>query len=538
VRLNPRVAAKDILGLRNDIQIWGFSPVYLKEMDAVFFKMAVGDGTRSRDYARRTASGKLKRDSGVFLGTGGGEGPLDLRVRINLDDFQKIVNRILAQIHKEEFRRVEENVEKKKTGTHYLLSNVELDAAEDRLRINAEFSKTKISKRCIINPVRWFKGAYVIARQNVSAYADLDIKAFPLEDFRHDIEKEKPGLFLSGELLKLDIAKAGFKIGDPSLFQKIMQKFLGDIDLSRESASGKLKRFLLKRFASYFNASGEDEGSTEVAGLKINKFVKVFTGTGDIFVQLNPRLISPAFDVKLIPNQNWNGMPLGFFVDSEEKKIVFDFKTYGSMASSDKADLLDIARLADLEFKSYLSENNSEKLLKRLKSLELFDKAFYSGDESKLSLFGRIKRQMNLYYAVAELTFAGRSAPDEGLRGKDRRITVTGSEIIYFLSAASGLWKNLSRLLARTDQMRISANVPYIKKFKYFEKLLRETIILPLAEKYEKDHKLTNEMILERGVTDWNRLYYSEAKFAAAAYKRLKTDKLVKKARYDEIKTE
>ena len=512
IKLNPRIAARDIFGMKNDIQAWEFAPVYFRAMDQTFMKIAAGDGGRSSEYVKQISSGELKKDSRAFTGTMGEEGPLDLRIRVNLKEVQDIANKILSHIHDKESGKVQTAIAQNKEGTHYLLKKIGLRVVENRLRMDVAFSRVKISNRWIINPNRWIKSPYRISRKEMSVYADLEIKAVSSEDARLFLENE----LLSKELLKLDIAGVGFDIENPSLFENIMGHFLGETDLSG-GPGGAIKRFLLKKIAPHLNGSGQDEGNTDIAGFRINQFLKIFTHTSEIYLQLNPRFASPAFDVALVPNQNERGEPLGFLIDAGQRKLVFDFSTHGVMPASDKAELLGIAQRADLEFAPYLDEKDPEELVKKLNRLTLFDRAFHNSDELKLSLFHRIKRGMNLYPAMADLV-AGEKKSPQVINGGQSRISVTGAEIIYFLSAARSLEKNTRQLLAKLEGMGISQKVQYIESFKEFQKRLKETIITPFAKKYQADHHPINHRMAERGATDWNRPYYEEAAFSAATW--------------------
>ncbi|VEN75434.1 exported hypothetical protein [Candidatus Desulfarcum epimagneticum] len=517
--INPRVLVKEIMGVRNDIQAWDFEPVYFREMDQTFLKMAAGDGVRTKDYVQSLVSGKFKADSDAFSGTGGAEGPLDLRIILNIRSVQKIANRILEKIHEKESRKVREAVFRKTPGTHYLVEKISLEPVENRLRMSATASRVKISKRWVINPARWVKGPYFISEKRASVYADLGLSAVVARDV---MEESAPGRFdLSRELLKLEITGAGFDIENPSLAQNVMVGLVGDLDLDGSAPSGIMKRFILKKIAPYLNAAGENEGKTEIAGVRLNRFVKIFTHTGDIYFQINPRLVSPAFDVALISNRTHNGVPLGFFMepsrDRKDARLVFDFKTRGAMPEEDKAALLAVARMADSLFKPYLDEKSPERLLKELKKLKLFDRAFHSGDLAKLSLFHRIRRMMGLYYPIARLTLASGAEPPHGRDG-DLRIGATGIEIVCFLEAAAALEKNTAALIERAKKAGIAHEVPYMKEFGEFKTLLAGRIIAPLAEKYERDHRPVNRRMLKRGVTDWNRHYYPEAEFSALVY--------------------
>jgi len=521
IKLNPKIAARDIFGMKNEIQVWEFAPVYFKEMDQTFLKIAAGDGERSAEYVREITSGALKKDSRAFVGTGGKDGLLDLRIRVNLNEIQDIANKILAHIHEKEAGKVQAAIAQKQEGTHYLLKKIGLTALKNRLRMDVAFSRVAISKRWVINPNRWLKAPYRITRKDISVYADIEMRATTSKDARLFLENE----LLTQELLKLDISKAGFDVENPSLFESVMEHFLGETDFSG-GVGGALKQFFVKIIAPYLNGSGEDEGNTEIAGFKINQFLKIFTGDREIYLQLNPRFASPAFDVALVYNQNKGGEPLGFLIDSRRRALVVDFTTHGAMPLADRAEFQDIARRADLEFKPYLDEKDPGALVKKLNRLTLFDRVFHNSDESKLSLFHRIKRGMNLYRSIADLT-AESTDPlaEEASTGGQSRVSVTGSEIIYFLLAARALEKNTRRLLARLEGMGISKKVDYLDKFKGFEKRLREGVIAPLAEKYAADHQAVNAKMARRGPTDWNRPYYQEAAFSAAAWADMESKK-------------
>ncbi|MBC97299.1 MAG: hypothetical protein CME63_06095 [Halobacteriovoraceae bacterium] len=87
---------------------------------------------------------------------------------------------------------------------------------------------------------------------------------------------------------------------------------------------------------------------------------------------------------------------------------------------------------------------------------------------------------------------------------------------MYFLASAYFLKSGLDQVIGKLEY--INREVPYLLDMKNKSRELQERFISPLLEIYETHFLKKNESILNKGPTDWNYTYYSDALYSQKTY--------------------
>lgn len=539
INLSPRIVSEKIMETDNNIQVWNIEPVYDKVMNQHYLELAVGDGDRSRKYENYLVYRPENKDSQMFkaIDTSRKQSPADLRVKMNLEHFENIINQIFKDAFIVQNKQVEAALKRQEASDHYLVKNINLNVVKDgELRVNMVLSHIKKGKRFFLNPARIWAGNFKDpAIKTITASMNLQLSVEKLSKYIDEIKHAENEIFLSDELLRLDISKVGLKFqGQTSVLDKIVGKIAGNIDFKRSSIAKKLKIFLLKFAGKFMNETDpKKNGNLELGGFKINQYVKMFTHSEEILLQINPHAGGNAFDVKLIPNQKFNGADLGLQVKKKDNSIAFDFSTAGNMASVDKGALASVIERSIKIFAPYKEVETKEEIRKMMNDLTLFDQVFYNSDYAKPSLFHAYKRVISQYGGITDVQGIDMDVIDQINRNlgtnitatnagfNSRAITNSGVEVMYFVSTAIVLEAHVDALIAKLEALD-ATDVRYFEDFKKYRKKLRENYIEPLMKLYADQYDDLNKKIIAKGPTDWNHSYYPDARFSNEVFERIK----------------
>lgn len=537
INLDPRIASEKIMNSDNNIQVWNLEPIYDKVMNKTYLELAVGNKTRSKKYENHLKLRPENKDSQKFVGVDESrkESPRDLHVKMNLEHFENLINQIFKDAYVVQNAEVQKALKEEKESEHYLVKNINLNVVRDgELRMNMVLSHVSKGKKFALNPSRlWSSSFKDPAVKTITASVNLQLSVEELSKYKDSLVHAENEIFLGDELLRLDISKVGLKFdGKTSVLDKIVGLVARNIDFKKSSIAKKLKVFVLKFAGKYMNeVNPKKNGSIELGGVRINKFVKMFTHSEEILLQLNPHAMANAFDVKLIPNQKFNGEELGLIVKKKDNSIAFDFSTTGNMASVDKGELTQIIENSTKLFAPYKVADAQE--LKVLMSKQtLFDKVFYNSDYAKPSLLHRFRKVLSQYDGMTDIIGVDTDVLDQINRnlGTDftaskrgfnsRAITNSGVEVMYFASVALILESNVNTLIENLEKNNLT-DVPYYTDFVKFGKKLRENYIMELMKLYAEKFDAHNKKIIKKGPTDWNHTYYPDARFSNEIFERI-----------------
>ncbi len=539
INLSPRIVSEKIMESDNNIAVWNIEPIYDKVMNQTYIDLAVGNGDRSTKYENLLKYRPENKDSQLFKGidTSRKQSPADLHVKMNLEHFENLINQIFKDAFVAQNKVVEKALKERKVSDHYLVKNINLNVIRDgELRVNMVLSHIKKGKRFFLNPARIWSGDFKDpAVKTITASMNLQLSVEKLSKYINEIKFAENEIFLSDELLRLDVSKVGLKFdGQTSVLDKIVGLVAKDIDFKRSSIAKKLKVFLLKFAGKFMNERDpKKNGNLELGGFKINQYVKMFTHDEEILLQLNPHAGGNAFDIKLIPNQKFNGADLGLIVKKRDNSIAFDFSTAGNMASVDKGELASIIEKSVKIFAPYKEAQTAEELRKLMSSNMLFDQTFYNSDYAKMSLLHRFKRVISQYPGITDIAGIDMDVIEQINRnlGTDiiatkagfngRAITNSGVEIMYFLIVAVVLEAEVDSLIEKLKSQGLT-DVSYFEDFVKYAKKLRENYIVPFMEIYTQKFDRHNKKIIKKGPTDWNHSYYPDARFSNEVYERVK----------------
>jgi hypothetical protein len=538
INLDPRIASEKIMNSENNIQVWNLEPLYDKVMNKTYLELAVGNKSRSKKYENILKLRPENKDSQRFVGVDEAkkQSPRDLHVKMNLQHFENLINQVFKDAYVVQNAEVKKALKKDQEVEQYLVQNINMNVIRDgELRVNMVLSHIKKGKKFFLNPSRMWSSSYKDpAVKTITASMNLQLSVEELSKYKKDLTHAKNEIFLGNELLKLDISKIGLKFdGNTSVLDKIIGLVAKDIDFKNSGLAKKLKVFLLKFAGKFMNESDpRKNGNLELGGLKINRYVKMFTHKEEILLQLNPHAMANAFDVKLIPNQNFNGAKLGLVVSKKDNSISFDFSTTGSMASVDKGELTQIIESTISIFKPYQKANNEKELSALLKDNSLFDKVFYNSDYAKASLLHRFKRLINQYDGMIEIIGIDSDVVNQINRNlntnfsvtngsfNSRAITNSGVEIMYFLSAALVIESQLDELIQKLEAFDLM-DYGYADELVLLRDKMKVNYIEPLVSLYAKKFDKHNKKIIKKGPTDWNHTYYPDARYSNEVFERI-----------------
>ena len=112
-------------------------------------------------------------------------------------------------------------------------------------------------------------------------------------------------------------------------------------------------------------------------------------------------------------------------------------------------------------------------------------------------------------------------------------VSNTGTEVIFLASGAYGIGQSSLRMVSVIDGIlkdlyaesgnqltkRIERMEIAKKRFQIFYNYLRAKYVFPLLRFYRRGFHETNRKIVERGVTDWNRMMYPDATISVQMYR-------------------
>lgn len=536
LKLDPRVVSETIVATENNVQVWNIEAVYDKKLNNTFLDLSLGFGTRSQSYVKSLFSREEYKDGQNFTGIDEtkARAPRDLGIEIDLKSFEKLTNKILSDAASKQNKEVEDQLKVDEEFESYLVRDMGLNVVRDGvLGLNITLTHVQKSKRSWYNPSRWFGDTWPIDRKTLSLSAQMALSVEAVSKYKDQIKLSPNEVFLGDELLRFDLREVKANAnGDLSVLDRAVN-LVGGLNFGSSTIARKLKKIILKFAAGYLNEKDANKnGNTVLGGVHLNMYAKVLVHEEELLIQLNPHMMGVAFDVKLLQGQSHNGKALGLTLNQQKQRMGVDLQTIGNLAAVDKAELAWVMDESMKLFAPYLQERNAQALVAKLNRLELFDRAFYATDLTKMALYPRLIAMAGRYDALAQIVEQEQNIVDQVLgltsaaRVGDqakRQLSVAGAETMYLASAALLLQGNLERLIRKIDSMGIANQVTYMNDMRQRSQDIQHRFIDKLVDVYRTKYKATNSRMITKGPTDWSYATYPDAKFAEEAFSRIKS---------------
>ncbi len=512
INLDPTILSEKILYAQNNVQVWNIEPIFDKLMDKTYIDLAIGHGVRTKDFLSNIYNRPEKKDSLNFVGTSGdfnNEGPTDYSFKINLREFESMVNSILTASIAPQVKEAKAQLASLEEGSVNILEDLTVRSQGDnQLYLSIALNQVEKKKRWfgarIVNNIFGNEDKnYVIENNRSSISARIKLHAVPLKDYKSDlIAKNQDEIFLGNTLLKIELESIGRTAKNPGLFGSVLNAMIGDVNLKNGIVGSNLKKLVLKIAGPMLNPTDERNGNATLAGFALNNYLKVFTTKKDILLQLNPRLAGPVWDLLLVQDQDFKGRKIGIGVDYPSETINFDFKMVFNPSTVDKHELYLIMKEA-----SEISQSVKDGKIKSTADfLKVYDRLFYNSDITKLSLKHRLIKVIDSYNALSVLNEEETHADN---------YSTTGAELMQIATAAKVLRDALTRVSDLKQPKGIST---YANNAHRVLAELDERFIGPYYRLYNKRYKENNLKIINAQITDWTLYILPDALFAQKAF--------------------
>lgn len=537
-KMDSKIASEKLLSSENNVQVWNVETLYDKKQNQTYLEFAIGDKNRSKEYLNKIHTRAEYTDSQNFVGIDETRktSPADMRMKIDLNSFENFVNQILSDAYNVQNQEATKALSKEEESEHYLMKDMGLKIVGDGiLRMNLTLTHLKKVKRSVINLRRWTRDPYRTDKKTINLSTQIELKVENLDKFINKISISKNEVFHGSELLRLDIQNASFTTrGDTSVLDKVLNLVASDIDFKNSFLDRKVKFIILKFMNKFLHSTdSKKNGNISIGGVRLNQYLKLITHKEDILIQLNPRLSTAAFDIRLLANQKFNEQNLGLTLNKADSTLGIDFSTSGAMAAVDKGELLRVMIDANDLIRPYLEETNQSELLDKIRKGLLYDKLFYNSDYSKLSLYHRLKKVLTNYNSIIEIIKPDTSVLSSMNRSMRTNLSfvpqlptaltpsLSGVELMYFASAAMVLRNNVEKLITHAKDLGLR-EIEGVDILIEKSDELKNRILIPLMDKYESSYSIHNSNIVKKGPTDWNYSYFPEANYSESVLKQLK----------------
>jgi hypothetical protein len=537
-KMDSRIVAEQILNTQNNVQVWNVESLYDKKLNQTFLEMTAGNRTRSKDYVNFLNKRAENEDSQNFVGIDESRetAPVDMRLKIDLASFERFANEILSDAYNVQNKQTQKELAKDNEFEHYLMKDMGLKVVGDGiLKMNLTLTHVKKAKRSVINPRRWFGESYKVTNKTINLSTEIALSVEKLSMYKKGLKVAKNEVFHGEELLRLDIRHASFTTrGDTSVLDKIVNLVASDVDFKNSFIDRKVK-FVLLKFMNKFLHSTDDKknGNVRLGGVRLNQFMKLLTHKEDILIQINPRVATAAFDMRLVPNQKFNEQNLGLTLNKKNSTLGLDFQTSGAMASVDKGELVRIMIDTSELISPLLELNDKDEFIRAMNVAGIYDKLFYNSDYTKRSMVHRLKHVMTNYSSIIDIIEPDVSVLDAINRAMNTRLafvdtrstssspSLSGVEIMYFASTAMVIRNSVNALMDHAKELGIQES-RQLDQFYVQAEELKDRFLIPLMNRYERDFSEHNVNIIKKGPTDWNFSYYPEASYSESVLKQLK----------------
>ncbi|MGE0614066.1 MAG: hypothetical protein AB7P04_00360 [Bacteriovoracia bacterium] len=545
--INPGTFSRLLLGSNLPTSVWNLEAIFDKPRGRAYLDVAIGNGVRSDAYTQHKQSRPEKADSDDFAGEDESSPDLlDLGLKFRADKFTELANQILADVKAELDAELAQNLARNEKGTYYQFNYVGFRAAgANVLEMTITASQVKkLDNRGFFARLRGKPEQWDIERKPITIKGLANIESIALDTVLPKLKVDNPYPFRGSQIMRFDVTSASIDTKAMPLYRAILGLIginLKDLDFKGDWLERQIKLILMKVFAPKLD-NPRTPGSTKVRQFALNKYVRVFLSGEDIFLQVNPRAITPAFEFQIVPQQAYVNLTTGgravrnygLSIDPMRSEIAVNLRTAGAIANSDKLEIQQIINQADQLFRPYLEARTAAELRKLLDDNSLWHAIFEDRNPLQPGLWSRLSAVLYQYPEVLQLTQTDRSALkrtiNELLRIKEQpgsptptlNLTECGAELAYALSGVLSVYIRAHLLVENIQALGIADELT--KSHHYNELVARKTELydryfLPLWDAYKTRFSQKNRAIVDQGATDWNQHFYPDAMFANNVYR-------------------
>lgn len=525
LKLDPKPFAPKILESDNNFQIWNFESRFEDQHNKNYLEVALGEENRSHYYLNQLTERRNEFFStplgSILEGTFENTSPVDLQMKLNLNEFKRSVNQILRDFSNLKNKESDRELAKKKESKHILINSIALSSTRnDRLSLNLSLTEKNKIRRSNLNPKIWFGGdRYIISERtiNISAEVKLSISSrfdFPKDAFAGEI-------LFGSEFLELSLKDITLKAQKTKIWEKVLISIVNNINLDEP---GFINKTVISLLGKYLNPKGQLNGNLRLgeAKLPINKILKILTYEDRILLHPNPRLSTPALETRLIANGEFKNNEIGLHFNSKDNEFQIDLQTVSGFSTFSKQRILKEIKRLDNLFKPYEEASGAEELARLLSTANLHDKVLANHDidgpsPSTYSLLKFILSENwdSLGPIFGKVDFQnyipGKANTHVNNFNRAKNLSTSGVELSYLYALTKKLYRKVQNLNKKVNDILGNENYIYRRDFEKFERFLSESLMIPTKEAYLGKFSKNNHMIIKKGPTDWNYKHYSDA---------------------------
>jgi hypothetical protein len=521
ISLDPSLLANRIYGAKNNLQLWNLLPLYDNKMNQTYLEVAVGNNTRTDRYLDFIDQRPEREASDLFTGIHGTRdkvSPVDYSLELDFESFQNAVNSILSESideHKESAKQALSSFEE---GSQYLLEDIAINATgKGQLGVTVTMAEVVKKKRGFLR--RFFSGSdarHSIETTRTIVTAEVGLSVESIKKYRDQITLGANEVLLSDKLIRVDLRRAGYKTGNSGIVNGLINMVAGNVNLASGFLGKKIKNLILKIAGPMLNPQGEKNGNAVLGGFHINDFVKIFTSTEEILLQVNPRFAGAMWDFYFLENENFYGKEIGLNINEQTGKIKIDFASALSITAMDKKELIAIMenslKITEEMTNPKLAPKNPGEWIIAVDNLVL------RSDVLRPSLYVRFKNLLENYDSIIDVSLNGNQ------EGGNRfvNLTASGAELMHIAAAASVLAEAMKHTAIQIESSGHIGLTNHVQNIKAASQRLKSKYVKPLADFYQKKYNANNKKIMSKKITDWNSQFYSDAIFATKIYETIK----------------
>lgn len=529
-----------------DIYLWNLEPVYSDGLKRNYLDISLGIGPRSTKYSNQLKIRPEAKDSQIRREESSKPpNNIDLHLSMDLKEFSKRLNKIMEPVMHGMNQQLQDAIREEKQGFFFKLDSIgvgtEKNSNGEFIKVTMEGELRVFQKRNFsLNPKSFFSlknwPANLMLKFQLHALANLTV-----EKINHRwAQLEKRGyknIHFGSDILKIDFEEFGVHLPQNLENLKALRFIREHVDYEKiklkkadrndyvQQIMDLVREKLMERLATIFD---DFEGNRKLGEFPLNRYARVYFAEDEILIQLNPRMLSPAFDVSLISNETLlNGKKVGLKIKPQFNRISLDFQTDSGFAKSDKLDFAEIMAKAKEIFAPYLGAKTREDLLRLLNQGRLYEEVFRSNDPDHPSLLGRLHYVLK-HYPEIKLAVQEEHDPRPGAaKDSSKHLSECGVELVHFMQVNMAIFQQLHLL---HKKMRSFAIVNEARPELSSESVWNKAMDIfygrvdLLARIYTEKFHIKNRDIVAGPKNDWSSAFYEDAVFAMNVYRQVETE--------------
>lgn len=511
IKMDPKIAIDNIMGVKNDLQIWSVSPLYSKEFNNTFLEITVGNGRRTKNYVEQLNKRANNLDNANFVGIyqDNQRSTADMLVSVHFDYLETYINKLFQDVIKLNNGKYAKALEEDEKQSHYILENLKIEIL-DKSRINIDLKASEVVKK-----QHWLSRKWKVDKKSYGITAQITLASKDLKDVKHLLRDHKVPIYFTDQLIALTINKAKIKFGKPTLVNKALSK-LTNFNLDSTIGS-KFRGLILMIVNKYFQGQWKEKDDKKLFGHSIEEMARVFTTKKEIMLMINPRVSGAAFEVKLTGRDDF--VKNAIVVDKKEQELHMALTAAIGIVKIDKREMMNYIKQTNDLINPYLKIKSKSKFIKKMADMQLVSKAVLNTDSSKISLYNRLIRLMRNYDPVMQSVNIPHKA-----KNADRRITTCATELMYFSAASYLLYNRLYKLTKKIKDWKLTGKIAHYKTLVEAKNKLFNNIFKPLMYKYRDDYHKRNKAVTVAPYSYWTQSFYADAYFSETIYKELQKE--------------